>query len=130
MFDFIHRKTDTAEIYFISNQENHWERFECSFRVRGKVPELWQPDTGRIHEQIVYDVVEGRTMLPLRLAPYGSVFVVFRDLPSHERVVSIFRNWRSNISRAKSEAEKPPFHFGGCRERRHRRIPRIRTGPV
>ena len=32
-FDYIHRRTDTADIYFISNQENRWERFDCSFRV-------------------------------------------------------------------------------------------------
>ncbi len=76
--DFIHRVVGDTDLYFVSNQRYRTEDLECTFRVAGKVPELWHPDTGKIEPALVYRVVGGRTVVPLRLDPAGSVFVVFR----------------------------------------------------
>jgi len=76
--DFIHRVVGDTDLYFVSNQRYRTEDLECTFRVAGKVPELWYPDTGKTEPALVYRVVGGRTVVPLRLAPAGSVFVVFR----------------------------------------------------
>ena len=51
---------------------------EVSFRVTGRVPELWFADTGRIVEAPVWREQGGRTIVPLDFDPAGSVFVVFR----------------------------------------------------
>jgi hypothetical protein len=77
--DYIHRRTPDADIYFVSNRLDRWEEMPCVFRVTGRVPRLWQPDTGEIRACRFDRSSEGCTRLSLRLAPHGSVFVVFRD---------------------------------------------------
>ena len=75
---FIHRTTGDAEIYFVSNQKSAVQEVQCAFRVSGKQPELWHPDTGEMELATVFREEAGRTIVPLRLDPAGSVFVVFR----------------------------------------------------
>jgi hypothetical protein len=74
-YDCIHRRSDEADIYFLSGKGDA----ECTFRVEGKEPELWDPVTGRIRDAIEYRASgDGRTIVPIRLPENGSVFVVFR----------------------------------------------------
>ena len=80
--DFIHRKTDDAEIYFVANRRDREESATCAFRVEGKVPELWDPVTGATREANAYKIIGGRTSMPLEFAPYGSLFVLFRKSPA------------------------------------------------
>jgi hypothetical protein len=77
--DFIHRSTDTAEIYFVRNKNPRWVQFEAEFRTRGGVPERWDPVSGQIAPQHVYRTTGDATAIRLRLEPYGSTFVVFRE---------------------------------------------------
>ena len=44
--DFIHRRDGETDIYFVSNQRNQFDAADCRFRVRGRQPELWNPETG------------------------------------------------------------------------------------
>ncbi|HEY6293795.1 MAG TPA: glycosyl hydrolase [Terriglobia bacterium] len=74
---WIHRHDGDREIYFVANQKERPEEVNTSFRIAGKEAELWHPDTGLI-EPAEYTIANGRTSVPLRLDPYGSVFVVFR----------------------------------------------------
>jgi hypothetical protein len=76
--DYIHRRDGATEIYFVANPTNHWENVTCSFRVAGKAPELWLPDTGEIRRGVNSVQQDGRTFVPVRLEPYGSAFVIFR----------------------------------------------------
>jgi hypothetical protein len=78
LIDYIHRTTNDAEIYYVVNRNERPEYVHVSFRVEGKTPELWRPETGATSDCPVYKTVEGRTTLPLFLEPFGSVFVVFR----------------------------------------------------
>jgi len=81
-FRYIHRTAGDAELYFLSNPHPVEVEDACTFRVAGKQPELWHPDTGRIEPAAVYSEKDGRTTLHLLLEPSGSVFVVFRNLAS------------------------------------------------
>jgi hypothetical protein len=83
--DFIHRTAGAAEIYFVANRNNRWERLPCTFRVAGKLPEIWDPVQGTMRDAAAYATAEGRTTLPLEFAPYGSMFVVFRRPASQPR---------------------------------------------
>jgi len=74
----IHRTVGEAEVYFLSNQSPRAEFVDCTFRVSGKLPELWSPETGATETAPVYVEKDGRTAVSLRLDPAGSVFVVFR----------------------------------------------------
>jgi hypothetical protein len=77
--DYIHRRTADADIYFVSNKLDRAEEASCVFRVADRTPELWMPDTGEIRQCRFERDEEGNTRVQLRLASYGSVFVVFRD---------------------------------------------------
>ncbi len=68
----------TADIYFVSNQRRQFDSAECTFRVSGKIPELWHPDTGVIEPAPVWSAQDGRTTVRLDFDPAGSVFVIFR----------------------------------------------------
>lgn len=81
--EYIHRVLGDADVYFVSNQRYRTVEVQAFFRVTGKVPQLWHPDTGMIEPAPVYRVQGGRTVVRLRLPPAGSVFVVFR--PSGQR---------------------------------------------
>ena len=74
----IHRTVGGSEVYFVSNQRYLPADVECTFRVSGKAPELWDPVTGAMSAAPVYRVEGGRTTVPLHFGPAGSVFVMFR----------------------------------------------------
>ena len=74
---FVHRRLADGDVYWVSNTNNRPEILEATFRVEGKDPEIWHADSG-IVEPAPYSIADGRTTVPLRLDPNGSVFVVFR----------------------------------------------------
>ncbi len=73
---FVHRKLDNGDIYFINNRNDRDETVDATFRVTGKAPELWYAET-RSSRPVSYKIVDGRTTVPLHLEPWGTVFVVF-----------------------------------------------------
>ena len=74
---FVHRLLPDGDIYWVVNGNTRRETLEASFRVTGKAPELWHAETGLV-EPASYLIANGRTVVPLRLAPDDAVFVVFR----------------------------------------------------
>jgi len=77
--DYVHRQTQEKDIYFVINLNERWETVECSFRVEGKRPQLWHPETGELRHMPAYDFQAGVTRLKLHLKPAESVFVVFGE---------------------------------------------------
>jgi hypothetical protein len=74
---FAHRRLADGDLYFVDNRNDRDETVDATFRVAGKAPELWHPETGN-SEPASYHIVDGRTTVPLHLEPWGTVFVVFR----------------------------------------------------
>jgi hypothetical protein len=74
---FVHREMPNADIYFVDNRSDRSESLNAMFRVTGKQPELWHAETG-LSEPVSYTIADGNTTLPLKLEPWGTVFVVFR----------------------------------------------------
>src|SRR5262249_530499 len=75
-----HRRHGDADIYFVANRQRRAEDALCSFRVDGKRPEFWFPETGEIREAAMYSCSNGRVSVPMHLEPAESVFVVFHSL--------------------------------------------------
>jgi hypothetical protein len=86
---YCHRVAGDADIYFISNQRRQFDSADCTFRVAGKSPELWHPDTGVIEPAPVWSESDGRTTVRLQFDPAGSVFVVFRAKAQGDHLVAI-----------------------------------------
>jgi alpha-L-rhamnosidase len=77
--DFIHRRADGAEIYFLVNRKNQKASIDATFRVEGMQPELWDPVSGQRLDLKVFKSKDGQTTVPLEFEPDGSMFVVFRN---------------------------------------------------
>lgn len=77
-FDYIHRTTSDAEIYFVINRTDRYQTRAFTFRVAGRLPEIWDPVTGKIFAASSFRQRGGAISLPLELAPFGSFFIVFR----------------------------------------------------
>jgi len=75
---YIHRRTDDADVYFISNQQSKPVSAQCTFRVSGKQPEIWDVVTGEVRDASAFKIAGGHCTLPLEFAERGSLFVVFR----------------------------------------------------
>jgi hypothetical protein len=93
VLDYIHRSAGDAEIYFVANRLGSWEETDCTFRVMGKAPELWDPVSGVMRPAAAYSQKAGQTTLPLQFAPYGSMFVVFRRPLAQAAGVASGRNF-------------------------------------
>ncbi|MCX6877928.1 MAG: glycosyl hydrolase [Verrucomicrobia bacterium] len=76
--DFIHRSVDGTEIYFVANRRASALHADCTFRVSGKQPELWDQVTGVQRDLPQFESKDGCTSVPLEFEPYGAMFVVFR----------------------------------------------------
>jgi hypothetical protein len=76
--DWIHRAGDGVDIYYVASRWEDPENADCTFRVSGRQPELWDPVTGDIRDATAFRQENGRTTIPLKFGPCGSVFVVFR----------------------------------------------------
>jgi len=78
--DYIHRQTETEDIYFVSNSSPKEEKVTCIFRVdKNRVPEIWDAATGLIQREVKYTKVENGISIEFIMDPLASRFVVFRN---------------------------------------------------
>jgi hypothetical protein len=75
----IHRRIRDVDAYFVASMSRVASEQKCFFRVEGRRPELWHPETGLIEDAPLWQSVPGGVEVPLRFGPAGSVFVVFRE---------------------------------------------------
>ena len=80
-----HRSEAGREIYFIANQDKKARDETVLFRVNGKEPELWWPESGKIEPAPAYKLRGDRVEVPLHLEPLTSLFVVFEKPASGDR---------------------------------------------
>ena len=91
--NWIHHRVDGAEIYFVANPSKLTVEARCTFRVNGRRPELWNPETGEPTLLAMYENSAASIAVPLRFGPTESAFVVFRqDAKGFDPVVKLLRN--------------------------------------
>ncbi len=98
---YIHRRTAAGtDIYFVSNPKPNTLSASGTFRVSGRVPEFWWPDTGRIERAAVYQEKAGSTSVLMPLGPSGSVFVIFCQAGKSDHVLAVSRDGKQILSMA------------------------------
>ena len=107
--DYVHRRDGDTDIYFVASPSDRGQNVACAFRVTGRAPEIWLPDTGEVRKGVPSREKDGRTVVPLGFEPYGSAFVVFRSPapappPAARRVVAARKDG------------KPVFASGSARD--------------
>lgn len=94
---WVHRKIEDSEVYFVSNQQDSTRVMDCTFRVSGKQPELWDAVTGAVSIASAFEMENGMTRVPIKLDPSGSVFVIFRK-PINITKGASTANWPDYVS--------------------------------
>lgn len=114
---FIHRATDEGDIYFISNQSENPVDINPSFRVAGKLPELWNPLTAEIRLLPEFTCADGVTTVPVRLEGFESSFIIFRkkgtpvkttarNYPVKEVLATVTSPWQVDFEKGKRGSEE------------------------
>ncbi|PWS31534.1 glycosyl hydrolase [Pedobacter paludis] len=80
--DFIHRKTENEDLYFITNRLNKAVKSTCTFRIGNKQPQLWDAVTGEITKNIPYKILGNRIVIDFDFASFQSYFVIFPKVVS------------------------------------------------
>ena len=88
---FVHRRVGGAHVFFVVNQHDRALVRECSFRVGESVPEIWDPETGRVTRPAAFAIGGGQLRLPVRFAPRQALLFVFRPGQPGPHVTSIAR---------------------------------------
>lgn len=76
-----HRQSMNQDIYWFNNRSDNSTLAEVSFKINGKIPELWNPQTGQT-ESVSFKIVENRTIIPLSFEPWDAYFIIFKDKTS------------------------------------------------
>ncbi|MBD2756736.1 glycosyl hydrolase [Spirosoma validum] len=115
---FIHRQTTDADLYWLDNRSENPNEATISFRVTGKVPELWNPETGKT-STVSYQIKDGRTVVPLTFESWGAYFVVFRDKATvttytkpavtESPVASVGGAWKVNFQEGRGAPQQATF---------------------
>jgi len=77
--NFIHRHMGGTDIYFVANTSHEKGSANCSFRISGMQPELWDPVTGTMRNLPKSDIINNKTTIPLIFDDAQSFFIVFRS---------------------------------------------------
>ena len=118
--DYIHRRTDEADIYFVRNRDNNFVDARLTFRVARRKPEFWHAETGEIEPVLVYQSTEDGTQIPVTLGPHDSVAVVFRNRTFREQKPE--PHWTSIRQKDDAHAVKVHGNAGPLLDTQHGRI--------
>lgn len=78
LLQWTHRREAEADVYFLSNPQDTVLTTTVVLATKGRVPELWYPDTGSSEQAVAWSASGGQTRLLLSLQPHESLFVVLR----------------------------------------------------
>ncbi|HXE15446.1 MAG TPA: glycosyl hydrolase [Bryobacteraceae bacterium] len=106
--DFVRRRDGDTDIYFIRNGSAEAVSTMAVFRVTGRQPAIWDPVTGAVTAEMLYDqdTTAGVTRMPLRLPAYGSLFVIFTQR-SGLHATSVTRDGIAVIPKSATKPAEP-----------------------
>ncbi|MGE4434246.1 MAG: glycosyl hydrolase [Bacteroidales bacterium] len=102
--NYIHRRLDQTDYYFVCNGKRSGESILASFNVTGKQPEIWCPETGMQYPVYNYKKEKGKTIIPLDMKPAESMFIVFNDLSK------VAPSWPSIKEELENQASEPVLY--------------------
>ncbi|NQU07205.1 MAG: hypothetical protein HQ583_01495, partial [Candidatus Abyssubacteria bacterium] len=91
---YLHRKTESADFYFVANLSEDEGRAELAFRRKGR-PQTWDPEDGSIKNVLAYETAPEYTRISAWFHPNQALFLVFTDEPPVDRVDSTNLNLTS-----------------------------------
>lgn len=83
---YVHRRTADEDMYWLNNRSAEQNDAEISFRVTGKVPERWDPQTGKT-EKVAFKIIGGRTVISLHFESWDAFFIIFKEKTTQTSLV-------------------------------------------
>jgi len=83
---FVHRKMNDIDIYFITNLQDKPSDIPVIFRVQNKLPEEWNPYTGKVSQIYQYEFIKQGIRIPIHLNAYESTFILFKTEKSQTHI--------------------------------------------
>lgn len=115
---FRHRANGDAHIYWLNNRSEKPTEAIVSFRVSGKTPELWNPQTGKT-EKVSYQIKDDRTIVPLQFESWDAYFIVFKEnttensfeklVLAEEELATITTPWEVSFQKDRGAPETATF---------------------
>jgi len=115
---YVHRTAPGIEIYWLDNRSAEFNQADISFRVDGKVPLIWHPETGET-KQVSWESQNKRTTIPLSYEPWEAYFIVFADkthrtdleipAPRVETIGELTGPWKVNFQQERGAPESAEF---------------------
>jgi hypothetical protein len=112
--NWIHRRLGESDFYFVANPNSVSITANCSFRVKNKFPEWWNPETGDITPIEAFSRDSSGTVIPLSFPSSGSGFIVFREKAENEknRITEVLFNNKSILKNGRSNSPNTStLHF-------------------
>jgi len=81
-FGFVHRRTDDADIYFVSNTSNQKRNVELTFRTSAASAEVWEAIAGQAYTADSPKHSPDATTITIDFEPYQSHVFVFSKRPA------------------------------------------------
>ncbi len=117
---YVHRKLTDQEIYWVNNRNDRVEHIKGSFRITGKIPELWNAETGE-SKKLSYKMENGRNIIPLHLESWDAYFIVFREVSkltnftvpktSKKQILQIETPWSVSFQEGRGGPENATFNI-------------------
>ncbi|MEY4246340.1 MAG: hypothetical protein RLZZ245_3925, partial [Verrucomicrobiota bacterium] len=94
---WIHRRTASGEIFFLSNQSNKPLAIDADLYAPNGVPQLWDAVTGLVSGTPEFVRSANRVKVPLELPPTSSIFVIISNKSANVTGVSLAQNGRASL---------------------------------
>jgi hypothetical protein len=115
---FRHRQMTDQDIYWLNNRSENPTDAEISFKITGKIPELWNAMNGKM-EKISYQIKEGRTIIPLKFESWDAFFIIFKDIAKtntftqvqkiEREIITLNNTWEVSFQEGRSAPAKATF---------------------
>lgn len=123
-YEFMHRRLDGTDIYFLYNDDTIARKLECTFRIKDLIPEIWNPLTGATYKSGQFMNNKQSTTVWIDLEAEESVFVVFREPTGRVNSVSdpeklkqgAYMLTKDNDLIVETDAEDPVLKINGAWE--------------
>jgi hypothetical protein len=76
---WIHRSDEGTDIYFIANTKDVDLAPTLTIEGTGRMPEVWDPETGETSIARIWKMIDGKTQVKLNLTTRRAVFLILKD---------------------------------------------------
>ena len=87
---WVHHRDGDADVYFVSSQVAGNNNAELLFRVKDKVPELWDAETGKTYRPEKWALEGDRIRVTLPFTTFGSLFVIFKPENEAQKTLPVY----------------------------------------